>query len=245
MIRVDDNRFEPAVLSNPELAFLLDHIEETPTAALHKGVPAGVNPAEVTKLLTRLQTYDQLQKVHGVAWAGFDAVKDSILRYIAWSERSEEIYRRTGGASGNKSIRYPSLYAWDDQGNAFKAGIDADSNEMVRTEILDDGTRRPFGVNLVEPKGSMIPQLDEVAPWIRTSAKRADDKVEQKVVGRSGTLTCTVCGKAEQFDPKSRQTFTMARTRMGRHLKSAKTEVGRHRLLYRKVFESPTHKAQS
>lgn len=246
MVRVEEGTFEPGIFSNEELAFLLDHIKETPTAALHKGVPVGVNPVAVQNLLTILQTYDQLQKVHGVAWAGFDAVTDSMMRYLAWSERSEEIHRRTGGARSPKSIRFPSQYAWDASGNAFKGGIDADSGELVRTEILDDGSRKPFGVRLIEPEGRVIPALEEVAPWIRLSGgvrKSPDDKVVEAIIGRNGTMTCSVCGKAEQFDTKTRSTYMMARTRMGKHLKSARSEVARHRLLYRKTYESPTHRA--
>jgi hypothetical protein len=245
MIRIDDQTFEPAVFSNQELAFLLDHLTETPTAALHKGTPVGVNPIAVQTLLIELQRYDQLQKVHGVQWAGFEAVEESILRYLAWTQRSDEIYRRTGGPTSPRSIKYPSQFAWDSQGSAFKGGIDADSAEMVRTEILDDGSRKPFGVKLLEPAGRLIPALEEVAPWVKTGAARPklNDKIEEIVTGRNGVLRCSICGQSENFDTKSRQTRVMARTRMARHLKVAKQEVSRHRLLHRMTFESPTRKA--
>jgi hypothetical protein len=246
MIRTQTTRFEPAVLSMPELTFLLDHLTEAPHVALHKGTPPGVNPVEIRRHLTQLQELDQLQQAHGVAWAGFEAVKDSILRYLAWSERTEEIYRRTGGDVSRSSIRHASLFAWDEHGNAYKAGIDADAGEMVRTEILDDGTRKPFGVNLLEPEGHVIPQLDEVAPWVRKSRSeiaKVVDTISDTQKGRHGSLTCSICGKAEAYDVKSRQTFTMARTRMSKHLKGAKTDVARHRLLYRKIYESPTRAA--
>lgn len=244
-IHLEPRTFEPALFSAGELQFLLDHVEETPVAALHKGVPTGVNPAAITKILTELQEYDQIHKAHRVEWAGFEAIKDSILRFIAWQERCAEIYRRTGGVSGQASIKHASQYAWDAAGGAFKYGIDSDSAEMVRTEILDDGSRRPFGVRLMEPEGHMAPDLAEVAPWIRPGGHRPafKDTLDTKASKTSGTITCSICGKAENFNPKVRSTQSAARARMGRHLKQAREDVSRHRLLHRKEFESPSARA--
>lgn len=245
-IRIEPHVFEPAIYSDEELNFFLSHLEQTPTAALHGALPAGVNPTAVRSLLDRLQEYDQLQKVHAVAWSGFDAIKDSILRYLAWRERTEEIYRRTGGRSNQRAIRHASQYVWDGSGNAYKFGIDADSAEMVRTEIMEDGSRRPFGVKMLEPEGKLIPSLEDIAPWVRTgkgAAQALADKVVIDQSTRQGTMKCTVCGRVESFDSKNRQELSAARARMSRHLKTAKNEVARHRLLHRKTYESPTRKA--
>lgn len=246
MIRIAENTFEPAIFSNEELAFLHIHLQETPAVALHKGTPPGVNPVAVRGLLEQLQTFDQLRKVHGVQWAGFDAVADSIERYLAWMERSEEIHRRTGGNKSNSSIRHPSLFLWDGNGNAYKHGIDADSAEMVRTEILPTGERRAFAVRLMETESTLMPSLQEVAPWFRldsvVQAAQKDDVVIDRAK-RNGTMTCSICGKAEAFDTTNRQSFSAARARMSKHMMQAKTDIARHRTLHRKFFESPTRKA--
>lgn len=242
MVRIEENTFEPAVLSNAELRFILDHLKEPPNAALHGGVPAGVNPIAITNALSKFQELEQLKQYRGIPWAGFDAIEDSILRYIAWSERSLAILAATGGPSAQGAIPNASQYAFSDDGSAFKFAIGADSAEMPRTEILDDGTRRAFGVALLQPDGlAAANALANVAPWIkRTQAAMTTSKDEMIVNdrGKHGNITCSICGKAEEFDPRVRSKFLAARSRMARHLKSAKDEVSRHRLLYRKVFES-------
>jgi len=246
-VHVTPHVFEPALFSMQDLSFLLGHLEETPAVALHKGAPVGVCPVRIVDLLTELQELDQVHKAHGDAWSGFEAVRDSILRFLAWQERSLEIYRRTGGAQGQASIRHPSQYAWDSGGSAFKFGIDADSAEMVRTEILDDGSRRPFAVRLLEPEGQQPSDISEVAPWIkmRAGGKRPvfNDELVIAKGKTNGTIKCSVCERTETFESASRQAYGAARARMKRHLTSAKTEVARHRLLCRKVFESPTARA--
>lgn len=245
-INLQPHTFEPATLSAGELNFLLDHLTESPNVALHKGVPTGVNPTAIQSVLGELQELHQLHQAHGQLWAGFDAIKDSVLRYLSWQERCREIYRRTGGVQGQRSVLHASLYAWDASGSYFKAGIDADSAEMVRTEILDDGSRKPFGVRLLEPAGHMAPDLGEVAPWTRIGGgirPKITDALVEKRAKTTGSITCSVCEKAEAFDPRSRQSYSAARARMGRHLSSAKNEVARHRLLHRKAYESPTGKA--
>lgn len=248
MLTVSETTFEPAIHSIAELRFLLDHLEEPPHAALHDATPAGVNPTQITKTLTVLQELDQLQKFRGVPWAGFEAVKDSILRFLAWQERCQEIFRLTGGAAGQRSVPQASQYGWDESGNAYKYAIGADSAEMVRTEILDNGDRKSFTVKLLVPEGARTEELASVAPWLAAEKQtRALDKDEVKEAidkkKKHGSFTCTICLKAEQFDLASRASRMAARARMGSHLKRASTEVARHRLLYRKVFESPSAKA--
>lgn len=243
MVRIEPYTFEPAVLSNEELAFLLDHLEEPANAALHGGVPVGVNPIAITGTLNMLQELDQLEKYRNVPWAGFDAVRDSIERYLAWDTKRNAIFAATGGPHAQNAIPNASMYAFESDGSAFKHAIGADSAEMPRTEILDDGSRKAFGIKLLQPDGeAQINALAAVAPWIQraTGAARSKitDTMEIKEVGKHGTITCSVCGKSEEFMKGDRHKFLAARSRMAKHLKSVKTEVARHRMLYRKVFES-------
>lgn len=235
MIRNDI--FEPATLSTAELLFVMDHVGKPPIAALHREPPPGVNRAEMQQVLGTIYEFCQLEEHEKVEWAGLNAIKDSVLRYLAWHERSVEIQRRMRGTIG-----HPSMYVWDSDGRAIRGGIGADS-EMVRTEILPDGSRKPFAVNLRWPGGSnpMAEDLSDVAPWIRraTLEGQAGIKTDDLIIEKSlkfGTIKCPICGKAEEFNPADRGTFNGARARMGKHLKTARTDLARHRLLYTKRF---------
>lgn len=232
-VRVDPNHFEPSVLNQEELHFLLANLHKPPVAAFHGGVPAGVNRKVIEKELRRLYDLEQLKLHEGVEWAGFEAIEDSISRYLDWMERTAEIRRRGGP-------RHASQYDFDGNGGMFKYAVGADS-DIVRTEILDDGTRREFGVRLLRSGKSILPGLDEVAPWLRRTKAEAktDDVVKaHDPKQKHGTLTCSICGKAETYETASRKAYEAARSRIARHLKIAKTEVARHKRLYRRYFES-------
>lgn len=236
---IKNDVFEPATLSVPELLFVADHIGTPPIAALHREPPPGVNRIEMQQVLGTLYDYCQLEEHEKVAWAGVNAVKDSILRYLAWHERSVEIQRRMRGTIG-----HPSMYVWDSDGRAIRGGIGADS-EMVRTEILPDGSRKAFAVNLRWPGGAnpMTDDISDIAPWIRRAQQegevgRATDDLIIEKTKKFGTIKCPICGKSEEFSPENRSSFNLARSRMGKHLKQARLEVARHRLLYTKRFQS-------
>ena len=182
--------------------------------------------------ITTFYTLAELHQHRNVPWAGYEAIEDSIIRYLAWQDRSHEIERRGGPG-------LPSQYVWDDTGHAYRYAIGADSGEMVRTEILDSGDRRPFGVKLtLTAADALKADLSDVAPWIAAgqSAVKAD-KLEWKVIGQSGNVICPVCGKTESYHAEDRNQQSAARSRMARHLKTAKQEVNRHRILYTKEFK--------
>lgn len=236
-VNVAPDTFEPGLLSLPELSFLLDHLGEPAHVALYKLDPEkshGIIPSRIKVVLDRIYELKELETHRQVEWAGLDAVSDSITRYLDWHSRVQEMKRR-GFKRGE-----PSQFHWDEMGEPYKYAIGADSAELVRTEILDDGSRKPFGVPLTLTAGQMMQQdLSDVAPWINRGAKkvRSDDKLDEVVNGRQGTIRCTVCGKVEEFDTADRTKRMAARGRMAKHLKNAKTEVHRHRLLLRKSFK--------
>lgn len=228
-------RFEPGMFSIPELHFLVDHLGEPPVAALHdfepQGKHKGVIRARIESILHILYELGELEKHRGVAWAGLDAVKESAIEFLEWHERCTEIKRRGGPAN-------PSMYHWDDLGKPFKYAIGSDSGEMVRTQILDDGSRKPFGVVLrARPEDVLKADLKDLMPW--TKGKTAEiraDKLILKAKGRMGIVECPICGKTEEFDSADRTKKMMAMNRMAKHLKTAKQETGRHRLLYTKEY---------
>lgn len=227
--------FHPALLSDEELAFLLDNLGKPPVAALHKirtGDYPGVNPVAIHDTLNVLYDNELLRQHEGVAWCGFEAIAGSIERYLGWRAKSIEIRKRSRGR-----IAHPSQFQWDGDGQPHRYGIGADSGDMVRTEILSDGSRQAFEVALHGTPESMLGALNEVADWLPGSptapTKPADEVVEARK-GQFGTYTCSICGKSENFKTASRHMQNLARARMVRHLTSAREEINRHRLLLRK-----------
>lgn len=222
--------FEPALYSLAELSFMLDWLGKPPIAALHKGVPKGVNPDAIRECLGRLYEFAEMERHQSVGWAGVDSIKDSIVRYIAWSERTAEIHRRGGP-------RHASQFLWDERGKTYKFGVGADSAEMVRSEILTDGSHRPFAVNLRMPYGESLPNVAEVAPWLKT-LPTAPEKPDALMVDRDhGLLQCPICMKTIEFKPDSQRSYAMARAGMARHLRAANQKIERHQLLLRKEFK--------
>ncbi len=210
--------FEPAKYSMPELAFLLKHLEESPTVALHgDALPKGVNKDAVVPLLERLSQLSELERVKKAPWAGYEPIRDSIERFIAFQEKCLQ-----GHAVGD--VRHPSQYVWDSTGAAMKTGIGSDSAEMVRTELLEDGTRVPFAVQLTGT-------ARRASRWAKKTAPATfDDKI---ALAANGTLTCTICDKVvANYDPqKGTRAKNKALADARKHCMKTSTEQGRHRAI--------------
>jgi hypothetical protein len=233
-------RFEPARFSIPDLHFLLEHLGTPPVVAMRKPLAPGTHAQALREVLETVYEHEQLRAAEdSYAWAGIDAIQDGIQRFIEWHERSREIQRRGARDSSGGLISHPSMYVWDD-GRAFRFGVDADSAEMVRTEILPDGSRKPFGVTLANPHGDNLPNLHDVMPWVKTDVdptirkndKITDEKSEKN--NRIAHLRCTICDDTQTYDPRVPQSRRIAMARMIRHLKTAKVNVNRHRILLSK-----------
>lgn len=237
---VDPNEeFEPGMFSPADLHFLLEHMEDAPIAAWHEFDPddkktKGVSFARLKPFHERLYELEELRRHREVEWAGFEAIKASIAAFLLWDDRSREIARRSRGV-----YKHPSMFVWDDTGKAHKYGIESDSGEMVRTEILDTGERRPFKVKLtMRPEDVLTATLTDVMPWVKAKrAEMAQDKLETGSKGQMGWIRCPICQHTEEFKSSSPGSKNTARSRMGRHLKRASEQVNRHRLLYSKSFK--------
>lgn len=229
--------FEPGMFSIPELHFLADHVKDASIVAFHdfdpEGDHKGVMRTRVEPMLDIFQQLEQLRQARSIPWAGFDAIQDAIVRFLDWHARSLEIARRS-----RQTIRNPSMFTWDDTGYPHKYAIDADSGEMVRTEIADDGSRKPFAVRLQLSEADVLhASLKDVLPWV--TGKRGEivaDKLTVDTSGKIGFIECSVCKHREEFAKTSAQQKSAARARMSQHLKRAKVETNRHRLLYTKSF---------
>lgn len=234
-------RFEPAQYSIQDLHFLLDNIGKPPIVAFRQPLPVGTHRNSLSDVLTSVFEMEQLRQAEdGFQWAGADALKDSITRFLEWHDRSREIFRRGARDSAGSLVTHPSMYAWDEDGRAFKFAVDADAADMVRTEILPDGSRRPFGVTLANVAGDTLPHISDVAPWIKQGphAPRAADKVVDEKSPKNprvASLKCTICDFTQQYDPRNPQTRRIAMARMSKHMRDAKTNVNRHRVLLTKI----------
>lgn len=234
-------RFEPAQYSLQDLAFLLDHLGTSPTLAFRRPLPPGTHRNRIEEVLQTVYEYDQLQdNEEGFRWAGKAALVDAIQRFLAWHDRSREIQRRQVVDAAGALVSHPSMYAWDEDGKAYKFAVGADSSEMVRTEILDDGSRRPFGVTLAHPQGDTLPRISDIAPWVKggPEAPRHDDKVTEirtDKSSRTAFLECSVCGHREKFDTQNPGTRRAAMARMYNHLRRTKEKLSRHQILLTKL----------
>lgn len=239
-IDVDPNEeFEPGMFSTAELHFLLEHLRDPPIAAWHEFDPdkthKGVQAARLKPFHERLYELEELRRHRELPWAGFDAINESIERFLQWQDRSAEIARRSRGV-----FKHPSMFFWDDTGKAHKYATDADSGEMVRTEILNDGTRRSFKVHLtMKPEDVLQASAADLMPWVKSKKDEIKlDALETNTTGRLGYIRCPICQHTEEFPTASKMAHTQARGRMARHLKRAKEQVNRHRLLYTKAFST-------
>lgn len=209
--------FEPARFSVEELTFILEHLEESPTVALHGGVPRGVHPEAVKAALGRFVELQELSKVKKVAWCGYEPIKDSIERFIAFQEKCRE-----GQSYGEP--RHPSMMTWDSTGAAARGGVGSDASDMVRTELLPDGSRRPFVVKLVnsQQRSKMWGRQEPINTTLDKIADNGD-----------GTFTCTICEKVVANYEVDRGTRARNRALKAArdHCRSVKKEHARHRAI--------------
>lgn len=233
-------RFEPAQYSLQDLRFLLDMVGQSPAVAMRTSGAAepGVHPQSVRRLLTDVYNLEQVRAAEGdgFKWAGVEKITDSIARFLSWHDRSVEIRRRRIRDASGALITHPSQYAWDEDGKAFKGAVDADALDMVRTEIVEDGSRQPFGVNLLESSEDVAPRLSEIAPWVKDGPRAVvKDEVTRTADKKLVTFTCSICSFNQQAPSADRGKQNMAMARMRKHMKDAKTDTNRHRLLLHKL----------
>jgi hypothetical protein len=223
---MEANLFEPADYSIEELTFALAHMGESPNVALHDAVPEGVNPVAIRNLLGRLYDLEEIRTIKGVPWGlsddgrltGFDAIRDSSERFINWQRKCMEMQQRGGP-------RHPSQHTWDSTGAMTHGGIGSDASEKVRSEILDNGTRKPFAVMLKEDGRKRTIKM----PWQQPAPPVGSDSITVD----GGVYHCSICDKPiASFDPTlGRRAQNKAKKVVLEHVRDSKTELSRHRAL--------------
>jgi len=215
--------FDPVDYSIEENQFLLSVIGKPPIVAL-RDLPGGVNAKAVEPVVNRVYSLLELEKHEGVAWCGVEKVREKIQAYLTKAERWAADRKRSKAAP-----RFPSMASYDSRKRAHRSGPGSDAGK-VRTYFDERGVRVPFAVELV-PSGEI-----EWNPGMVT----ADDPlrgVGLTVDREKNRLEC-FCGHTESFNPDSRGSFNAARARMSKHLRTAKTEVERHKETHTNEYNS-------
>jgi hypothetical protein len=210
--------FEPADFSLQELAFLRAHLKESPTVALHGTIPTGVSKEAITAALGRFRELDELAAARNVPWVGYEPIEDAIDRFIAYQEKCL-------AAQEFGEPRHPSQQTWDSTGAMTKGGIGADASEKVRNELLEDGTRIPFTVKLIDGK-----RRSKVWGQPKTPVNTSLDKITHA----DGILHCTICDKPIGSYDTARATSRIVnkvKAEARKHCMNAKSEISRHRAI--------------
>jgi hypothetical protein len=245
--------FSPVYFSDAENRFLLDHLGEPAILAVRdiKGVentearyrlpgqrrdkdamvfPDGVVPASVRPVLEGVMELEELQKFKVLKWVGIAAIKKSIEIWFREKTKWKNQHKRNPNFP-----RWPSLYSWDAKGQPHRGGPGSDSGD-VKTWFDEKGNRQPFAVNLIviedEIEPFVAPTRDETAADERWFEDPVTNRFECRVKDAEGHI----CGHTESYKDGSRQSRSIARTRMGRHLKNAKNEAEQHREVYTMEF---------
>lgn len=222
--------FDPVLYSKGELEFVLDNLGKSPNVALHgfKRRP-GINPVAVREVLEVFKDHEEMEDAHGIEWAGYETIAESIQRWLAWQERCLAIYNAGGP-------RHPSMHNWDSEATMSKFGIGSDSCDRVRAEILDNGERRQFKVQLV----GGTDQATDLMPWLRkdpaAQARAQEDRT--KYDAKKCSFTCGVCGEIIATHQKgSTRSKRTAESKVLKHLKTARVEPARHRAVMRLEYK--------
>ncbi len=225
--------FIPANYSRAELLWLHEHLGQSVAVAIEDvAFPAGVNPHAVEPIIRETHRREEKRQIKGIEWAGFDVIRDSIQRYLAWMNKSEQVYTRTKRTAN--PIRHASQAVLD--GRSLILGmVGADSKNCVVSEILPDGSRKSFNIELDDANGeSLIREVnaDPMGVLLNADKRPAAPVVDQITDDTEhGLLVCPICQYTINYDPKRQSTKAAAKARMGRHLSTAKLEVERHRIL--------------
>jgi hypothetical protein len=224
-------RFEPALYSLAENAFLLEHAGESPAVALHSGLPEGCNIAAVKPALERFYELEELRKHNKQDWMGVEAVKESIRAYLQQHKQWTGMVR--AGAPKNA---FPSFYEFDSRGRAHRYGVGSDAGFVRSVFDQETGERKTLGVDLIPTHAEFV--LPQIAK--RNALKGAAAFPEALVEDdENGLIQCPVCKHTENYDAGVQTKRNLARTRMGKHLVGATKEPDAHRHLYAAVFGAP------
>jgi hypothetical protein len=216
---IEINVFDPAVYSNAENQFLVDHLGEPPILALRQ-LPPNVNPKAVKPLLDRAYELNQLQAEDGTLWAGVEAMKTASLTWLRENAKWKQTHARN-----RRAPRWPSLYSFDARGRAHKGAPGADSS-VIRTYFNEKGERLRFEIPLFP---------ENAIEWVAPGQTEQPMDKRLKIDGEKNRIEC-FCGHTESYKADSRSSFNAARARISKHLRTAKESVEDHREVHTLEF---------
>lgn len=205
----------PARYSEAEGEFLIEHLGEPPVVAM-RAVGHGVNPKAVQPLIQRVYELNQLQEHENQPWVGTEALKEAFALYLGYM-RKWRSDRRKGAP------RFPSLFTYSAKGRPQWAAPGADGG-IVKTYFDEKGQRKSFEIELVP---------DGIPEW-RPEWSAADEPAQgsRVVVNHELNRWECFCGHTETFRPDNRSSYSLAKTRMSKHMRNAKDQVEEHRDAY-------------
>lgn len=221
MLAIANDTFDPVLLSLEENQFLIDHLGKAPAVVRRVPVPPGVNPKAVYPVIEELYALAEVEKADGVEWSGFDAVRDRCKTYLAQIAQWGVMKQR----AGKTFPTHPSMAEWDGRGRP-RVGASGSDAHRVRTYFDESGQRQKFAVSLHDEGPAFQ------VPWSKSVKVYTALVVDEE----KGSITCPICNHAETFDHDSPSAMGMAKTRMARHLTSAKKDIEAHRALHTKVY---------
>lgn len=214
-------------VENPEARFRLpgQKRDQDPTV-----YPEGVVPASVRPILDGVMELEELQRFGELKWVGIDIIRKAIEVWFREKTKWANMHKRN-----NSFPRWPSLYSWDAKGVPHLGGPGADSGE-VKSYFDEKGNRVPFAVDLLEIEEIEEPFVAPTRDEQHADERWFEDPTTHRFECRVATPDGGICGHTESYKDGSRKSRQMARTRMGRHLKTAKTEADAHREVYSMEF---------
>ena len=230
-------RFEPTEYSVEELRFLLTEVEKPPVIVRDMALPKGVVRTQVLKLVTACYELQEKFANIGIPWAGYTRVREAIERTMSWYQTCAELARRGGP-------KHPSMHTWDSN-RYLPRGVESDA-QIVKTEILADGSRRPLGLDLASPDGQKVgPSLVGAAPWLAPGGSSVEQDLlaatpsallfQENEKSHTGQVQCPICDWTESYTLQKAGSKNMATVRMKKHLKQSKTDRDKHAILYGRV----------
>lgn len=220
---VVENVVNPAMYSEAECLFLIENLGKPPLVALREvNASDAINIRAVQPLLQRVYELAELEAMQGEKWAGVEAVRNAFSVYL-------EHFRSWRSEKRRGAPKWPSLYTFPPKGRPIRGGPQADAG-IVRTYFDKNGNRKSFEIDLVP---------SETPLWEPIWEGKDDSTGETGVLVNHdlNRIEC-FCGHTIKFRAGERSSYNAARARLSKHLRSAREDAEKHRLVYALEFGS-------
>lgn len=222
MFAIENDTFDPVLLSLEENAFLLEHLGKPPKVVERVAFPAGVNRTAVLPIIEEIYGLEEIAKHDKQDWTGIDRLKTQIQTYLD----QREGWRQMKVRAGKEFPSFPTMASWDARGKPHMGAVGSDS-QRVRTYFDADGNRQLFAISLHDTGvGAFVP------PWVKADASFTELIVDEE----KSSLRCPICDHSETWQAESQSSKNLASGRMAKHLVSAKVQPNQHKALHTAVY---------